>query len=278
VVVFEDLHWIDGETQALLDSLVDSVPAARVLLLANYRPEYRHPWGGKSCYRQLRIDPLPPESVDELLDALLGGDAALGPLKRLLVERTESNPLFLEESVRALVEAAALVGERGAYRLARPIESRQIPATVQAILAARIDRLAPAAKRLLQAAAVIGKDVPMPLLLAIADTPEHDVHAGLAHLQAGEFLYETRLFPDTEFTFKHALTHEVAYQGLLHERRRALHARITEAIEQLAPERVAEQVERLAHHAVRGEQWGKALSYCRQAGAKAVSRAAIARL
>ena len=273
VVVFEDLHWIDGETQALLDSLVDSVPAARVLLLANYRPEYRHPWGGKSYYRQLRIDPLPPESVDELLDALLGGDAALGPLKQLLVERTESNPLFLEESVQALVEAAVLVGERGAYRLARPIDSRQIPATVQAILAARIDRLVPAAKRLLQAASVIGKDVPMPLLLAIADAPEHEVHAGLAHLQAAEFLYETRLFPDTEFTFKHALTHEVAYQGLLHERRRALHARITEAIEQLAPERVAEQVERLAHHAVQGEQWGKALSYCRQAGAKAVSRA-----
>jgi tetratricopeptide (TPR) repeat protein len=273
VVVFEDLHWIDGETQALLDSLVDSVPAARVLLLANYRPEYQHAWGGKTYYRQVRIDPLPPESADELLDALLGGDAALRPLKQLLVERTESNPLFLEESVRTLVEAAALVGERGAYSLARPIESLRIPVTVQAILAARIDRLAPAAKRMLQAAAVIGKDVPLPLLLAIADAPEHEVHAELAHLRAAEFLYETRLFPDTEFTFKHALTHEVAYQGLLHERRRALHAKITEAIEQLAPERVAEQVERLTHHAVRGERWDKALSYCRQAGAKAVSRA-----
>ena len=225
VVVFEDLHWIDGETQTFLDSLVESLPAARLLLLVNYRPEYRHAWGGKTYYRQLRIDPLPPESADELLDALLGPDAALGLLKQLLVERTEANPFFLEESVRALVETGALAGERGAYRLTRPVENLKIPATVQAILAARIDRLGPEAKRLLQAAAVIGKDVPMPLLLAIADAPEHEVRAELTHLQAAEFLYETRLFPDLEYTFKHALTHEVAYQGLFHERQRALHAR-----------------------------------------------------
>jgi class 3 adenylate cyclase/tetratricopeptide (TPR) repeat protein len=274
VVVFENLHWIDGETQTLLDSLIDSLPAARLLLLVTYRPEYSHAWGGKTYYRQLRIDPLPPESAGELLEALLGTDAALGPLKQLLVERTEANPLFLEESVRALVETGALAGERGAYRLTRPVEHLKIPATVQAILAARIDRLAPEAKRLLQAAAVIGKDVPMPLLLAIADAPEHEVRAELTHLQAAEFLYETRLFPDLEYTFKHALTHEVAYQGLLHDRQRALHARITEAIERLSPERVAEQAERLAHHALRGELWEKAVAYLRQAGLRAIAQAA----
>jgi class 3 adenylate cyclase len=137
MVVFEDLHWIDGETQSLLDSLIDSLPAARLLLLVNYRPEYRHAWGAKTYYHQLRIDPLPPESADELLDALLGPDTALGPLKQLLVERTEANPLFLEESVRALVETAALVGERGAYWLTRPVENLKIPDTVQAILASR---------------------------------------------------------------------------------------------------------------------------------------------
>ena len=274
VVVFEDLHWIDGETQTLLDSLIDSLPAARLLLLVNYRPEYSHAWGGKTYYRQLRIDPLPPESADELLDALLGPDAALGPLKQLLVGRTEANPLFLEESVRALVETAALAGERGGYRLTRPVEHLKIPATVQAILAARIDRLAPEAKRLLQAAAVIGKDVPMPLLLAIADAPEPEVRAELAHLQAAEFLYEVRLFPDLEYTFKHALTHEVAYGGLLHDRQRALHAHVTEAIERLSPERVAEQAERLAHHALRGEVWDKAVVYLRQAGLRAMARAA----
>jgi len=274
VVVFEDLHWIDGETQSLLDSLVESLPAARLLLLVNYRPEYSHAWGGKTYYRQLRIDPLPPASAEELLDALLGTDVALGPLKRILIDRTEANPLFLEESVRALVETAALGGERGAYRLTRPVENLKIPATVQAILAARIDRLAPEAKRLLQAAAVIGKDVPMPLLLAIADAPEHEVRAELTHLQAAEFLYETRLFPDLEYTFKHALTHEVAYGGLLRERQRALHARIIEAFERLSPGRVAEQAERLAHHALRGEVWEKAVGYLRQAGLRAMARAA----
>jgi tetratricopeptide (TPR) repeat protein len=274
IVVFEDLHWIDGETQTLLDSLVESLPAARLLLLVNYRPEYRHAWGGKTYYRQLRIDPLPPEGADELLEALLGADAALGPLARRLVERTEANPLFLEESVRALVETGALAGERGAYRLTRPVEQLTIPATIQAILAARIDRLEPEAKRLLQAAAVIGKDVPMSLLLAVADAPEPDVRAELTHLQAAEFLYETRLFPDLEYTFKHALTHEVAYGGLLHDRQRALHAHITEAIERLAPERVAEQAEWLAHHALRGELWEKAVAYLRQAGLRATARAA----
>jgi class 3 adenylate cyclase/tetratricopeptide (TPR) repeat protein len=274
VAVFEDLHWIDGETQSLLDGLVESLPAARLLLLVNYRPEYQHAWGGKTYYRQLRIDPLPPESADELLDALLGPDAALGPLKQLLVERTEANPFFLEESVRALAEMGALAGERGAYRLTRPVAQLTIPATVQAILAARIDRLAPETKRLLQAAAVIGKDVPMPLLLAIADAPEPEVRAELTHLQSAEFLYETQLFPDLEYTFKHALTHEVAYGGLLHERQRALHARITEAIERLWADRLPEQAEELAHHALRGELWEKAVAYLRQAGLGALARAA----
>jgi class 3 adenylate cyclase/tetratricopeptide (TPR) repeat protein len=274
LLIFEDLHWIDGETQALLDSLVESLPAARLFLLVNYRPEYGHAWGRKTYYRQIRIDPLPPESAEELLNALLGADAALGPLKQLLVERTEANPLFLEESVRDLVETGALSGEAGAYRLTRPIEQLKMPASVQAILAARIDRLAPELKRLLQAAAVIGKDVPMPLLLAIADAPEDVVRAELARLQAAELLYEVGLFPDLEYTFKHALTHEVTYQGLLHDRRCALHARITEAIEQVSSERIAENADRLAHHALRGELWEKAVEYLRQAGLRAMVRGA----
>jgi predicted ATPase len=191
VVIFEDLHWIDGETQSLLDSLVESLPAARLLLLVNYRPEYSHAWGSKTYYRQLRIDPLPAENADELLDALFGIDAALAPLKILLVERTDANPLSLEEGVRTLLETRALVGGRGAYRLIRPVEQLKMPATVQTILAARIDRLAPEAKRLLQAAAVIGKDVPIPLLLAIADAPQPEVRAELTRLQSAEFLYES---------------------------------------------------------------------------------------
>jgi class 3 adenylate cyclase/tetratricopeptide (TPR) repeat protein len=274
-LVFEDLHWIDAETQALLDSLVESLPTARLLLLVNYRPEYQHSWGSKTYYTQLRLDPLPTESAEELLQALLGDDPGLLPLKRLLIERTGGNPFFLEESVRTLVETQMLVGERGAYRLAQALPSIQVPATVQAVLAARIDRLLPEEKRLLQTAAVIGTEVPFTLLHAIADLPEEALHAALTRLQATEFLYETRLFPQLEYTFKHALTHEVAYGSLLQERRRALHGRIVEAIEQLYAGHLADQVERLAHHAVWGEVWEKAEIYCRQAGEKAYDRAAF---
>jgi class 3 adenylate cyclase/tetratricopeptide (TPR) repeat protein len=274
LVVFEDLHWIDAETQALLDSMVESLPTARLLLLVNYRPEYQHAWGSKTYYRQLRIDPLPPESTEVLLEALLGNDPGLQPLKRLLIERTEGNPFFLEESVRTLVETKVLVGDRGAYHLARASHTLQIPATAQAILAARIDRLAPEDKRLLQAASVIGKDVPFTLLQAIAEQPEESLRRGLGHLQAAEFLYEARLFPDLEYTFKHALTHDVVYGSLLHDRRRALHATIVGAIEVLFADRLAEHVGRLADHAFRGEAWEKAVPYLYRAGVKASARSA----
>jgi class 3 adenylate cyclase/tetratricopeptide (TPR) repeat protein len=281
LLIFEDLHWIDSETQALLDSLIESLPTTRVLLLVNYRPEYHHGWGGKTYYTQLRLDPLPPASAEAVLDALLGDDVGaqhavpLQTLKQLLITRTEGNPFFLEESVRTLVETGVLVGAPGAYRLGRSVDSLQIPATVQAVLAARLDRLTPENKRLLQTAAVIGHEVPLLLLQATAELPEADVQRGLARLQAAEFLYETRLFPEREFTFKHALTHEVPYGSLLLERRRVLHTRIVEGLETLAGDRLTEQVERLMHHAVRGEVWDKALRYCRQADTKATERSAL---
>jgi predicted ATPase/class 3 adenylate cyclase len=274
LLVFEDLHWIDAETQALLDSVVDSLPAARVLLLVSYRPEYQHAWGHKTYYRQLRIDPLPASNAEELLGGLLGNDASLWPLKALLIECTEGNPFFLEESVRTLVETKVLSGERGGHRLARPVSALQIPATAQAMLAARVDRLAPEDKRLLQAAAVIGNDVPFTLLQAIAEQPEPALRQGVANLQAAEFLYELRLFPDVEYTFKHALTHDVAYRSLLQDRRRSLHREIVEAIERLHSDRLAEHIEALAHHAFRGDAWSKAATYLRQAGSKAFARSA----
>src|SRR5262249_18166040 len=190
VVVFEDLHWIDGETQNVLEKLIESVPTAPMLVLVNYRPEYQHLWGSKTYYRQLRLDALPTASAEELLQALLGSDPSLASLKRLLIERTEGNPFFLEESVRTLVETQALTGETGAYRLTRTPESLQIPPTAQAILAARIDRLLPEDKRLLQAAAVVGKDVPLAVLQAIAEDSAGSLHESLIRLQAAEFLYE----------------------------------------------------------------------------------------
>ena len=274
VLVFEDLQWIDSETQAFLDSLIESFPTARLVLLVNYRPEYQHGWGSKTYYSQLRIDPLPPESAGELLQTLLGNDPNLRPLKQLLIERTEGNPFFIEESIRTLVETKLLQGERENYRLARPIEGTQVPATVQAVLAARIDRLPSDEKRLLQSAAVIGKDIRLVLLQAIADQSEEEISRGLIRLQAAEFLYETSLFPEVEYTFKHALTHEVAYGSLLQERRHPRHVRIVEAIERLYPDRVSEHFELLAYHASRGELWDKAVAYRHQAGKKSVARSA----
>ena len=270
LAVFEDLHWVDYESQALLDSLVESLGSARLLLLVTYRPEYEHRWGSKTVYSQLRLDSLPPESAAELLATLLGPEPGLDPLTQMLVRR--GNPFFLEETVRTLAETGALTGERGRYQLTQPLQALRVPATVQAILAARIDRLAPEDKRLLQVAAVIGKDVPVALLEAVADLPEEALGRGLDHLRAAEFVYQAGLFPDLEYTFKHALTHEVAYGGLLQERRRELHARVVTAIEALHRDRLGEQVERLAYHAVRGELREHAVPYLRQAGLKAAAR------
>jgi transcriptional regulator with AAA-type ATPase domain len=253
LLVCEDVHWLDAETQALLDTLVESLPRTWLLVLVTYRPEYQHGWGSKTYYTQMRLDPLPPSSAAALLHALLGDDPSLAPLQQRLIERTVGNPLFLEESVRTLVETRELMGAPGAYRLAQPLATMPVPATVQAVLAARLDRLPPEAKRLLQTAAVIGMEVPLPLLQAIAEAPEESLHRSLAQLQRAEFLYETRLLADRAYTFNHALTHEVAYGSLLQERRRGLHAHIVGGLETLGSDRMAGQVERLAHHALRGE-------------------------
>src|SRR5213592_4950326 len=246
-----------------------------VLLLVSYRPECQHAWGNKSYYGQLRLDPLSPDHAHALLDSLVGRDGATAALKAGLIERTGGNPFFLEECVRTLVETGVLVGDRGTYRLARPSGEIQVPATVQAVLAARIDRLSQEDKTLLQTAAVIGKDVSFALLAVVADLPEEVLRARLIGLQRSEFLYETRLIPDLEYAFKHALTNEVTYGGLLQERRRELHARIVDAIETLHRDRLGGEIERLAHHAGRGELREKAVDYLRQAGGKAAARSAL---
>ena len=274
LVVFEDLHWIDGETQALLDSLVESLGSARLLLLVNYRPEYEHRWGSKTAYSQLRLDALPAESAAELLAALLGAGPRAGAARRRCWS-SAGNPFFLEETVRTLVETGALAGERGrvpadaagggdpgAGHGAGDPGGAHRPAAAGG-QAAPAGGLGDRQGRAVRAAA------------AIAELPEEALRRGLEHLQAAEFLYETRLFPDLEYTFKHALTHEVTYGGLLQERRRELHARIVGGHRDAAPRSPRRAVERLAHHAVRGELWEKAVHYLRQAGLKAAARSAL---
>ena len=227
ILIFEDVQWIDNETQALLDSLVLSLGSAPLLLLVSCRPEYRHIWEGETSFSQVRLEALGPEGIAELLDALLGGDPDLTPLKQLIVRHGGGNRFFLEEIIRSLAEEQTLSGRRGQYRLTRQIETIHVPASVQTMLAARIDRLSPQDKHLLQVAAVVGRNIPLSLIQPIADLPDDALHREIERLQAAEFLYQTALYPEVEYSFAHALTHEVAYGGLLMVRRRALHARLS---------------------------------------------------
>jgi class 3 adenylate cyclase/tetratricopeptide (TPR) repeat protein len=274
ILVMEDLHWVDAESQELLEALVDAAPTARMLLLVNYRPEYQHAWAGRGSYSVIRLEPLPSNGAEEVLTSLLGTASSLAPLKQQLVDAADGNPFFLEEMVRNLSETGVLTGEQGTYRLARVFQTLEIPPNVEGVLATRIDRLSVDDKDVLQTASVIGLEVPFTILAAVVDKEPDAVRGSLARLQAAEFLYETRLFPELEYTFKHALTREVAYKALLHERRRRLHAGVVAAIETHRSEHLGDHVEPLARHALRGELWSKAATYGARAGEKSLARAA----
>jgi class 3 adenylate cyclase/predicted ATPase len=272
-VIFEDLHWIDGETQALLDLLADSIANSRVLLLVNYRPEYHHEWANKSYYSQFRLGALGRESAGEMLAALLGEGIELVPLKRLMIERTEGNPFFIEEMVQALFEKGALV-RNGAVKVTRSLSQLRLPPTVQGILASRIDRLPAEQKELLQTQAVIGRESSLGLLRQIASSPDIQLGRMLADLQAGEFIYEQPVANDVEYVFKHALTQEVAYNSLLIERRKELHNRAGQALETLFDDQLDDHLSELAHHYSHSDNADKAIEYLGRAGQQAMQRSA----
>src|SRR5437899_1736371 len=232
IVIFEDLHWIDDESQAFLNLLADSIGTAKTLLLVNYRPEYSHQWNSKTYYTQLRLDPLGKESAEEMLSALLGDGKDLIPLKRLIIERTEGTPFFMEEIVQALFEDGVLQ-RNGTVKLARSMNAVKVPATVQAVLASRIDRLSTKEKELLQTLAVLGREFPLGLVQRVTLKPDDEVERGLSRLQAGEFIYEQPAAGDVEYIVKHALTQEVAYNSLLIERRKQLHEGAGQALESI---------------------------------------------
>jgi predicted ATPase/class 3 adenylate cyclase len=282
LMLVEDLHWLDSETQAWLTLFSERVATAHLLLLVNYRPEYQHGWGSKTYYTQVRLDPLGPEEAHALLTALLGTDAALQPLKQLILAKTEGNPFFMEEMVQTLLDQGVLRRDPvGGMQVAAPVTSStlaalQLPPTVQGVLAARIDRLPADAKTLLQTLAVLGKEFAWSLLTQVTDQPEDELRRLLAHLQAEEFIYEQPAFPESAYTFKHALTQEVAYNAVLLERRRGLHERAAQAIEGLFAERLSEHYNALAHHYSRSGNITKAVDYLHRAGQQAVERSAYA--
>jgi tetratricopeptide (TPR) repeat protein len=275
IVVFEDLHWIDEQTQEFLNLLADSIGTAKVLLLVNYRPEYSHQWGSKTYYTQLRLDPLGKKSADEMLTALLGDGAELGPLKRLIIEKTEGTPFFMEETVQVLLDEGALVPNGTTIKLTKPLAELKIPPTVQAILASRIDRSPQDAKELLQTLAVIGREFPLLLIRALVTKSDDELNRLLNDLQLGEFIYEQPAVGNTEYIFKHALTQEVAYNSVLMERRKQLHERIGTALETLYASSLDDHLAELAHHYSRGNNPAKAVDFLGRAAQQAVSRSAF---
>jgi predicted ATPase len=260
VVIFEDLHWIDSQTQALLDLLTDSIANASVLLLVNYRPEYSHEWGNKSYYSQLRLDPLGGADDAAMLAALLGDGAELNPLKRLIAERTGGNPFFIEEIVQALLDEGALV-RNGVVKVTRPLAQLRLPPTVQGILASRIDRQPGGHKQLLQTLAVFGRESPLGLIRQVVPTEAPQLERMLSALQAGEFIYEQPAATGVEYVFKHALTQEVAYNSLLIERRKQLHEGTGHALESMFAGQLDDHLGQLAHHYSHSDNLDKAIEY-----------------
>jgi len=277
MLIFEDLHWIDADSQALLEVLADSIAASRILLLVNYRPEYSHAWANKSYYTQLRLDPLSLESAEQLMAVLVGGGAGLAPLRKLIVDKSEGNPFFMEEIVQGLFEDGALL-RNGIVTLTRSLESLRIPATVQAVLASRIDRLPPAEKDVLQTVAVIGKEFGLGLVREVTGKSDEEIMPSLFNLQLAEFLYEQPAIAEIEYTFKHALTQEVAYNSVLHERRKLLHQRIATAIERQFASNLDDRLGELAHHYSRSNDLTKAFEYMGRAAEQAGRRSAYSEM
>jgi class 3 adenylate cyclase/predicted ATPase len=286
MLIFEDLHWIDTETQGFLDVLSESVASARILLLVNYRPEYRQEWGQKTYYTQLRLAPFGREEAEEFLTVLLGEygfplpgrergmDNKFHTLKQLILDKTEGTPFFMEEVVQTLAEEGVLSGDRGHYRLTQHATTLHISPTVQGILAARIDRLGADEKTLLQQLAVIGREFPLSLAKHVISQPEEELYRLLAVLQRKEFLYEQPAFPEIEYRFKHALTQEVAYNSMLVERRKVLHERTAQVIEGLYNLNLEDHYSELAHHYSRSGNTQKAVEYLQRAGEQAAQRSA----
>lgn len=276
VVLFEDLHWMDSESRAVLERLAESIAVSRILLVCTYRPNFTHEWSRRGWFHEIRLERFLQRDTRAFIGSLLGTDRQLDELVDLLVDQAEGSPFYLEEIVRSLVERGQLVGEPGAYRLNDRVGAIEVPPGVQSLVAARVNRLAANDRQVLQFAAVIGRNVPQPLLAILAPVGPLELAQALARLQSQEFLFEVQNFPHTEYMFKHAITQRVVYDSLLAEDRKRLHLQILDTSEKLYRESTAHYVETLAEHAVRAEDWERAARYAREAAARAEERSAYA--
>ena len=271
VLVVEDLHWIDGTSEEFIGFVADVIATQRVLLLCSHRDGYAQPFGDRSYHLRLGLRPLSDDDMAIMTRSLLGTSDMPPALQALVVRKAEGNPFFVEEVTRSLVEDGSLRHENGGVILTRDLAEVSIPDTIQDVLTARIDRLADDARHAIQVASVIGREFALRLLERITDAGAN-VHLQLDELRAVELIYEKALHPELAYMFKHALTHDVAYQSVLAQRRRMLHRTIGLAIEELYADRLEEHYETLAHHFARAEEWQRALDYHRRAAEKASAR------
>jgi tetratricopeptide (TPR) repeat protein len=274
VLVIEDLHWIDAETRAIVDMIVEGLGSTHLMLLVSFRPEYRLDWGDEIECQQVSLESFGADDAAQFLDTLLGSDEGLNELKRLLIARSQGIPLYIEELVRVLKDSGAVREASGRYVLTKRVHEIEIPATIQAVIASRIDRLQVDLRDILQVSSVMGETFPETLLTEVAGMDQGILHGRLSELQDLGFLDQKQIVPDVEYVFKHALTREVAYDSMLRRRRQEIHAAVVNAIEARYGNRIDEHLERLAHHAERAGLPSQIVSYARRAGAKALDRSA----
>jgi class 3 adenylate cyclase/predicted ATPase len=280
LMLFEDAQWSDPTSLELLDLIIDRVPALPLLLMVTLRPEFAPPWTGRPHVTSLGLNRLAPRQRAEMIAGVTGGKALPEEITAQIIDRTDGVPLFVEELTKAVVESGMLTDLGDHYAAAGPAPPLAIPATLQASLLARLDRLAPV-REVAQIGAALGRQFSHELIAAVAvpgsgpGMPRPQLDDALAQLVGAELIYRRGTPPDAEYTFKHALVQDAAYGTLLRTRRQQLHTRIAATLEGRFPEIVAAQPALLAHHCEAAGLTEKAVKYCLAAGRQAWRRSML---
>jgi pimeloyl-ACP methyl ester carboxylesterase len=269
IMAIEDLHWIDKSSEDSLKSLLDTISGARIFLIFTYRPEYVHTWGAKSYHSQVNLNRLSNRESITMVNHLLGTEDIDCDLEELILEKTEGVPFFIEEFVKSLKDLKIIERKDGQYHMATDEQAVSIPSTIQDVIMARVDKLPEGAKEVLQIGSVIEREFTYELIKHVSGLSDQELLSRLSNLKDAELLYERGIYPENTFIFKHAMTHNVAYNSLLTSKRKAIHAKVGKIIEGLYSKRLVEYYEKMAHHFERGEVWEKAVEYLLRAAEKA---------